>query len=100
MVGKPGRVGWKGEWHSTQIPLLAIKEYALLPWDSPATAFPHHVSQGESLVFRVCGCSPRLLNGIDCFHKLMVISVEPSRMAANKNKIASVILFIDVIRLH
>lgn len=76
--------------------------YALLPGHSPATpatASPHHVSQGQGLIFHVSGCSPRLLHGIDRFHKLIVILIEPMR-AANKNKVASVILFIDVIRLH
>lgn len=64
------------------------------------TTSPNHLSQGESLIFHVCGCSPRLLNGIDCFHKVMVILVEPIRIADNKNKTVSVILFTDVIRLH
>lgn len=34
----------------------------------------------KSLIFHVCGCSPRLLNGIDRFHKVMVVFVEPIRI--------------------
>lgn len=60
-----------------------------------ATTFPDHLSQGKHLIFQVRGCSPRLLNSIDSFHKVVVIFVKPIRIPANKNKIASDRLFTD-----
>lgn len=81
---------------------IGIKRCALLPGDSlsVATTSPNHLSQGKSLIFQVCGCSPRLLNGIDRFHKVMIIFVEPTGIPANKNKIALGTLFTDVTRPH
>lgn len=83
-----------------QISLLVIKRCALLPWNSPAvaTTSPNHLFQCKSLIFHVCSRSPRLLNGIDSFHKVVVIFVEPIRIPASKSKTASDTLFTDVNR--
>lgn len=90
MVGNPGRdADWKRGWHATQMSLSMVERCALLPGDSMAvaTTSPNHLSQGESLIFHVCGCSPRLLNGIDRFHKVVIVFVEPIGIPANKNKL-------------
>lgn len=67
---------------------IGIKRCASLPGDSlsVATTSPNHVSQGKSLIFQVCGGSPRLLNGIDRFHKVVIIFVESIGISANKKQ--------------
>lgn len=77
------------------------KMCALLPWDfsTVATTSLNHISQGKSLIFHVCSCSPRLLNGIDSFHKVVVIFVEPIRIPVPQNEIISDTVLTDVNRV-
>lgn len=83
-LGHPGWASFEGGWPSVLKLLLVTRRGIGLPWDPLAVATsPYQISQAHFLIFLICSCSPRLLNGIDGLHKVVVVSVESFRISAN-----------------